>query len=447
MTELIHEKNSYIAGFEEFEHRLLNRKQAWIQSLRRDAFAQFDRLGFPTPRNEEWRFTNVAPIARIPFQPASPSPGFLTISDISRYTVCEARCTQMVFINGYYSDSLSTVKFLPKGVQIISLASALDQANNNHVRPMIEGLQSRSKDAFTALNTAFLADGAFVYIPPGTVLKDPIHLLFLSGNQAQPTISTPRSLIIAGDNCQVSIVESYAGIDKTPYFTNSVTQIYAGSNSLVDHYKLQRESDPAFHVATTHVSQSRDSSYTSHSLSLGGALVRNNLNVLLDGSGAACELNGLYVGKGEQHVDNHTCIDHSKPNCSSRELYKGILDDGSNGVFNGRIIVRPDAQKTNARQANKNLLLSGNAGINTTPQLEILADDVKCTHGATIGQLNEEELFYLRSRGIDRNSARTLLTYAFASELLSAIKLKPIQCQIDLVLVNRLSRASQLIGS
>jgi Fe-S cluster assembly protein SufD len=271
------------------------------------------------------------------------------------------------------------------------------------------------------------------------VLSDPVHLLFLSTSAADPMLTAPRNVIILGRGSQAVIVESYACLDKGAYFTNSATQIHAGPGSSIDHYKVQRESESAFHVSTTQVFQENDSSYLSHSLSLGGAMVRNNINVLLNGTGAECALNGLYVTKGRQHVDNHTSIDHASPYCSSRELYKGILDESSAAVFNGRIIVRKDAQKTNAKQTNKNLLLSRNASINTTPQLEIFADDVKCNHGATIGQLNDEELFYLRSRGIDEAAARTLLTYAFASDLLNAVKIKPIQCQMDLVLLNRLT--------
>ena len=441
MIDLVEEKNGYIANFAQFERSLNGRTHSWLNAIRKDALARFDELGFPTTRDEQWRFTNVAPIARIPFKPADPQANSLTISDISRYTVCEARCMQLVFLNGFYCENLSTVKFVPKGVRIISLAKAFE-TERALLEPMLSRSEVNRNNAFTALNTAFMADGAFVYVPANTVLKDPIHLLFLSTNQAEAAISVPRSLILLQNGSQASIVESYAGLGSGLYFTNSVTEVHVGENCVADHYKLQRESDAAFHIANVQVNQGRDSSYSSHSLSLGGSLVRNNINVLLDGTGADCELNGLYVTKGHQHVDNHTAIDHSKPNCVSRELYKGILDDASSGVFNGRIVVRKDAQKTNARQTNKNLLLSKGAGINTTPQLEIFADDVKCTHGATIGQLNEEELFYLRSRGIDRDAARTLLAYAFASELLGAVKIKPIQCQIDLVLLNRLSRAS-----
>lgn len=439
MIDLVEGKNEYIAHFARFEHRMSACGFPWLKELRKNALARFAELGFPTTRNEEWRFTNISPIAKTPFKPADPKPNYLTISDISRFTVCEARCTQMVFLNGFYSDTLSTVKFVPKGVQIISLAKAFE-THRELLEPVLAESGSNTSAAFRALNSAFMEDGAFVYIPSGTVMKDPVHLLFLSTSQSEPTVSAPRSVILAGNDTRVSIVESYASLDRGVYFTNSVTDLHIGTNSIVDHYKLQRESDDAFHVANVQVVQDRDSSYLAHSLSLGGSLVRNDIRVLLDGPGAECDLNGLYVTKGHQHVDNHTTIDHAKPNCVSRELYKGILDDNSSGVFNGKIVVRKDAQKTNARQTNKNLLLSKGAGVNTTPQLEIFADDVKCTHGATIGQLNEEELFYLRSRGIEKSAAKILLTYAFASELLGAIKIKPIQCQIDLVLLNRLSR-------
>jgi Fe-S cluster assembly protein SufD len=441
MIELLEGKKRYIENFARFERSLNGGGHSWLKTIRRDALARFDELGFPTTRQEEWRFTNIAPIATAPFKPADPTPNSLTISDISRYTVCEARCTQIVFLNGFFSEHLSTVKYVPKGVRIVSLAKAFE-SDRALVEPALCQSDFYRHNAFTALNTAFMADGAFVFVPPGTALKEPIHLLFLSTNQPDPVFSVPRSLIIAGDGSQASIIESYASLGGGQYFTNSLTELHVGANAVVDHYKLQRESDFAVHVAMTRVIQDRDSNYSSHSLSLGGSLVRNDLNVVLNGSGADCELNGLYVTKGKQHADNHTTIDHAKSHCASRELYKGILDDASSGVFNGKIIVRKDAQKTNARQTNKNLLLSKGAGINTTPQLEIFADDVKCTHGATIGQLSEEELFYLRSRGIDKEAARTLLTYAFASELLAAVKIKPIQCQIDLVLLNRLSRAS-----
>jgi Fe-S cluster assembly protein SufD len=381
----------------------------------------------------------VSPIARTAFRLPNPGCNGLTVSDLSNYTFGEVETQQLVFVDGRYCEHLSTVKPMPKAMRVTSLAAAM-KADRDLVESHLARYAGPDGDAFTALNTAFIADGAFVYLPPGTSLKALIHLLFISTRRAEPTVSYPRNLIVIGNDCQATIVENYIALDKGTYFTNCLTEIAAGSRSVVDHYRLQRESKEAYHVGRLHVRQQRDSSFSSHSLSFGGALVRNDVNVVLDDEGAECNLSGLHVTRGKQHIDNHTSIDHAKPHCSSRELYKGILDDSATGVFHGRIIVRKDAQKTNAKQTNKNLLLSEEALVDTMPQLEIYADDVKCTHGATIGQLDEEGLFYLRSRGLDEPAARMLLTYAFATEILSAVKVKPIQCQIDLFLLTLLSR-------
>jgi Fe-S cluster assembly protein SufD len=432
-------KNHYLASFAEFENGQAAKAHPWLGAVRRDAIARFDELGFPNTRREEWKYTSVAPIARTPFKSAEPGCNGLTVADISNYTFSEGECTQLVFVDGQYCEHLSTLKPLPRGVRVKSLLAAL-QADRGLVEPHLARYAACQGNAFTALNTAFMADGAFVHLPSGAALRDIVHLLFVATHRVSPTVSHPRNLIVTGAGSRVTVVESYVGLEKGVYFTNAVTEIVAGDNSVVDHYRLQRESNNAYHIGSMQVVQQRNSSFSSHSLSLGGALVRNDFNVVLDAEGSECVLNGLHVTKGGQHIDNHTTIDHARPHCSSRELYKGILDDHSTAVFNGKIIVRKDAQKTNARQSNRNLLLSDGALVNTTPQLEIFADDVKCTHGATIGQLDGEALFYLRSRGIDESSARTLLTYAFATEILSAVKVKPIQCQIDLVLLTRLSR-------
>jgi len=328
-----------------------------------------------------------------------------------------------------------------------SLAAAME-TDRSLIEPHLARHASFEKDAFTALNTAFMADGGFIYIPPAVVIDRVLHMIFISTAKKEPCVTYPRNLVVVGNGSQASIVESYVSLDRGVYFTNAVTEIVAGNSSVIDFYKIQRESEEAFHVDTLRVVQERDSNFSSHSISLGGSMVRNNVNVMLNGEGAECALNGLYVTKARQHVDNHTAIDHAKAHCNSRELYKGILDDRSTGVFNGRILVRKGAQKTNAKQTNKNLLLSREALVNTKPELEIFADDVKCTHGATIGQLDEEAMFYLRSRGIDEASARVLLTYAFANDLLASMKIKPMQCQIDLVLLSRLSKGHEgLIGN
>lgn len=438
MIDTVEEKKSYIEDFPEFEESPLAKGKSWLGPIRRKAIEHFDKAGFPNTHQEDWRFTNVSPIARTPFKYSTPGRNGLTVAEISNYTFAEVDCTQLVFVNGYLSLHLSTLKALPGGARTTSLASALE-SDRSLVEPHLAKYADFADNSFAALNTAFMPDGAFVYLPPGTHMKNIVHLLYISTRGSEATVSYPRNLIVIGDSGNATLVESYVGLNKGVYFTNAVTEIVVGSNCIVDHYKLQREGGGSFHVGRLQVVQQRDSSFSSHSLSMGGALVRNEVNVVLDAEGAECALNGLYVTKGNQHIDNHTIIDHAKPHCSSRELYKGILDDSSTGVFNGKIIVRKDAQKTNAKQTNKNLLLSEDALVNSTPQLEIFADDVKCTHGATIGQLDEEGLFYLRSRGIDQASARTLLTYAFATEILSAVKVKPIQCQLDLVLLTRLS--------
>ena len=295
--------------------------------------------------------------------------------------------------------------------------------------------------AFVALNTAFVADGAFIEIPKGLVLEKPIHLLYVSDAAGQPVVSHPRNLIVAGRESQVGVIESYVALSEAAYFTNAVTEVVAGEGAVVDYCKAQQESDLAFHYARVQVRQERSSSVSIHSFALGAALLREEVQTVLDGEGAEAALNGLFVIAGRQHVDNHTVIDHAKPHCSSRELYKGILEGKSTGVFNGKIIVRKDAQKTDSKQSNKNLLLSEDAVINTKPQLEIFADNVKCTHGATIGQINPEAVFYLRSRGIAWEEARNLLTYAFANELMERLKYGPLRQRLSGGLFARLAKA------
>ncbi len=439
MIEVAADKNTYLKDFSEFERTFPAQRQPWLDELRRGALGRFAELGFPTTRLEEWRHTNVGPFTNVPYRLAHSKSNGLTPADLANYTFGAEECCQLVFLNGRYSAALSSLKALPRGIRLKSLAAAL-ASDRQIIEPHLARLAACDQSAFTALNTAFIADGAFVFLPAGTILKEMIHLLFLSSGSSAPQVSHPRNLIILGNASQATVVESYIGLNPGQYFTNAVTEVVAGSDAVLDHYKLQRESEDAFHVATVQVRQERNSSVVSHSISLGGALVRNDVNLVLDGEGCQALLNGLYVTHEKQHVDNHTRIDHAKPHCDSRELYKGILNDASTGVFNGKIVVRKNAQKTNAKQTNKNLLLSEEALVNAAPQLEIFADDVKCTHGATIGRLNDDELFYMRSRGIGEKSARTLLTYAFASDILGAMKVKPIQCQIDLVLLNRLTK-------
>jgi Fe-S cluster assembly protein SufD len=433
--------NNYLASFPQFEKQIASRDTAWLNQIRNNAISQFKGTGFPTTRDEEWRFTSVSPIAKVPFRLLHGNCNGLAAADMANFAFSDSECAQLVFVDGRYCANFSCVQDLADGTRVMNLTEALRE-EPGLVQAQLARQTSVNQNAFAALNAAFMADGAFVQIPPGRIGKTFIHLIFLSTGRAEPTVSFPRNLIIVGKRSQTRVVESYVGIRKGLYFTNAVTEIVLEEGGILDHYKLQRESEEAFHIATMHVLQGHDSNFIAHSLSLGGSIVRNDVHITLNEQGGNCILNGLYVTKGRQHVDNHTSIDHAKPNCTSRELYKGILDDESSGVFTGRIMVRKGAQKTNAKQTNKNLLLSESALVNTKPQLEIFADDVKCTHGATIGRLDDEALFYLRSRGIEESSARTLLTYAFATEILSEVQIKPIQCQLDLALLSRLSRAA-----
>ena len=298
--------------------------------------------------------------------------------------------------------------------------------------------------ALTALNTAFFEDGAFIRIPDRTVVAEPIHLLFLSTAAEPNRVTHPRLLLEAGSDSQASIIESYYGLGSNVYWTNAVVEVVAGENSHIELYKIQHEELQAFHTGLIELVAGRNTTITTHSLSFGGALVRNDINVLLDDEGSHCDLNGLYAVNGTQHVDHHTLIDHAKPHCTSHQLYKGVLDGRSVGVFNGKIIVRADAQKTDAIQNNKNLLLSREANVNTKPQLQIDANDVRCTHGATVGQLDAESMFYLRSRGINRKEARNLLTYAFAADILERIQIEPIRDHFEAELMNWLTRVPEI---
>jgi len=292
------------------------------------------------------------------------------------------------------------------------------------------------------LNTALFADGAFLYVPPGDVVETPIHVMFVSTDEGRPTMAHPRVLAVIGENAKASVIESYVGPGDARYFTNAVTEIVVGENGSLDHYKIQRESLHAYHVATMQVLQKRNARFQSHSVSFGGSIVRNDIVAVLDGEGVDCTLNGLYLGDGRRVVDNHTTIDHAKPHCGSREIYKGILADHARAVFNGKIIVRPDAQKTDAKQTNKALLLSEDATINTKPQLEIFANDVKCTHGAAVGQMDDEAIFYLRARGLGLNEARNLLVHAFAGDVLNRMPLEALRTRVEGVLLQLLPRTT-----
>ena len=401
---------------------------------------QFTRQGFPTTRMEEWRFTSVEPIARRPYALGGPTD--VAGDQIAPFLFPELSASRLVFVNGRYAPALSVVQALPARVEVRSLREVLTGGLDS-VEPYLGRLTALQDQPFSALNTAFLQDGALVRVGDDVTLDHPIHVLFVSTAPGDEVVTHPRMLVVVGRNSSVGLVESYVGVRDAPYFTNAVTEIEVGENSAVDHCKILQESLKASHVASLQVRLARHAVVTSNSMTLGGALVRNDIGAVLGGEGAECTLNGLYVAGGRQLVDNHTTIDHVSPHCNSHELYKGILDGEGKAVFNGKIIVRLDAQKTDAKQSNKTLLLSERAQVNTKPQLEIFADDVKCTHGATVGQLDEAALFYLRARGLSREQARRMLIHAFATDVLQRITRDPIKTKLDRALLDRLPAADE----
>ncbi len=424
---------TYLDAFSDFTSRTA-RQPAWLRDLRELAFVRFSETGFPTTRNEDWRFTNVNAIAQTPFAPASDARERVSPAALEPYRIPGAAC-QLVFVNGRFAPELSDLGSLPKGVKVGSLAQAI-AGDGEWLAQHLGRYVNVERDSFCALNTAFLEDGACIYLPRRAVVEGPICLLFVSVPGGTPEMTHPRHLIVAEDESQASVLEEYVSL--TPgdaplplgggvSFSNVVTELVAGENAAVSHYLIEREDRQAFNISTLRMQQARSANLSSHSVLLGGALVRNNVHPVLAGEGGECLINGLFIPSGTQHMDNYMLVEHASPHCSSRQFYNGILDGRSHGVFHGRIIVHKDAQKTDAKQTNRNLLLCDDAQIDTKPQLEIYADDVKCTHGATIGQVEENALFYLRSRGIDEGSARRLLLLAFASECLERMKCAPIR--------------------
>jgi len=437
MIEVKEREDVFLAGFVEAEDRLPGKGQRWVRALRRSAIDHFSETGFPTTKNEEWKYTSVAPITRIDFQPPGESEAEAVPGSLRSWPPADLGPPRLVFVNGRYSPGLSMEGWLPRGIRFQPLARALE-AGDERLSGHLARYASYGKQAFAALNTAYMNDGAFIEIEHGAVIETPVLLVYLTTAGGQPVATHPRNLVLAGRESQASLIEMYAGAADGVYFTNAVTEVAAEEGAIVEHYRIQEEAAEAFHVATVQFHQERSSSVLSHNVSFGGKLARYDVNSVLEGEGGECTLNGLYLAAGTQHVDNHTTLDHARPHCASREYYKGILDGKSTGVFNGKIIVRKDAQKTDAIQSNKNLLLAHEAAINTKPQLEIWADDVRCTHGATVGQLDDEALFYLRARGIRAEEARDLLTYAFAADVLGRMKNGAVRERLEKELFRRL---------
>lgn len=433
------DKRLYVEQFERLERELAGSEPAAVRHLRLAAIARFDQIGFPTSRNEDWRFTSVADLLKVPFHPAPRlEDSVISEEDLEPFGFGEA--VHLVFVNGRLIERLSRIPPLGPGVVFGSLADALVREPERLTDSL--GRVADFKDqTFTALNSAFFRDGAVLVIPDGVAVEPPIHLLHVALGGAMPWVSYPRNLIVLGRGSRANVIESWIGLPlqtgQEPTFTAAVTEVLLAADAVLDHVRIQREDRQAFHFSNLAASLGASARFTTHLVSLGGGWVRNESRVRFGGQNAEATVNGLYFGRGTQHVDNHTVIDHALPHCASHELYKGILDDRARGVFNGKIFVRQDAQKTDAKQTNQTLLLSDDAVINTKPQLEIFADDVKCTHGATVGNLNEDALFYLRSRGLDVTEARALLTYAFANDILNRIAIAPVQQRLEALLLSR----------
>ena len=411
---------------------------AWLTQARQASVEWATMRGFPTLKDEDWKYTRLGPLLDVPFERAEARAGRRVSSSTVEALAIDATSIRLVFINGFFAPELSSMTGVPDGVTVTNLASVLAEGGAG-LEPFFSHPFGEHDHAFTAVNTALAEDGAFIQVAADTLVTAPIELVFLSDAQGSPVVSNPRSLILAESGSRVAVVETYAGTTGAVMCTNAVTQVALGEGAQVEHYKIQDEPDTAFHLSLLDVRQGPDSRFSSGSVELGSKIARNEVRVRLEGDGADVAIDSLYLPFGDQHHDNPILIEHAAPRCTSRQLYKGIADDRGHGVFNGHIIVWPGAPGTDASQTNKNLLLSDHAEIDTRPRLEIFTDDVKCTHGAAVGALDEEALFYLRSRGVPHEAARALLTYAFAREMLDLIPSESLRTHVETLVSARLS--------
>jgi Fe-S cluster assembly protein SufD len=427
--------------FTEFEHRLNGQKTSLFHQIRRQAFDYFKTSGFPAPKHEEWKYTNLSFINKHDFnlylQPSTLDSS-ITSDEIKPFLLKNIKENLLVFVNGFFSSDLSSIKDSKEKLIIGSLSDIIN-SNAPHLDKHFSKHVLFDNSPFTAINTAFTQDGAYIYIPEGVTLEKPIHILQITDSRQGPIISNPRNLIILGRCANVKIFESAHTFGSSPGFTNSVSEIVLNFASQLEYYKIQNNSTNSYYIGTTQIDQEENSVFNAVTVTLRGNFIRNNLNALLKSENCETNFNGFYYLDGSSFVDNHTLADHAKPNCQSNETYKGILDNNSTAVFNGKVIVRPQAQKTNAYQSNRNILLSDDAKINTKPQLEIFADDVKCSHGATSGYLDQESLFYLRARGIGEEAAKSLLLIAFAGEIIEKIKIDELRDEVKRQVAERLN--------
>ena len=440
MTEVTDFKELIISRFGDFVKSLNGSSPILLNSIRNEALESFSRIKLPTTKDEEWRFTNISPLLKYNFNPVVEKHE-ITAKEIAHFHLKDSFKNQIVFVDGIYSAGLSVFNGLDKIIKIENLSVAF-KANNELFLKHFNKYAAFQENVFTTLNTAYAKDGAFIYIPENKSIEEPILVLFISTSSNDQPLIQPRNLFIAGANSKATIIEHYVSLENNIYFTNAVTEIVVGENATLNHIKIQEESRSSFHISRTEIDQERNSNYESASISFGAEISREDISSRFNGEGGECTLNGLYLTDGTQLHDTHTMIDHAKPYCNSHEHFKGILDGKSRGVFNGKVMVRPNAQKTNAFQENNNIILSNEALVNTKPQLEIFADDVKCSHGATIGQLDDESMFYLKSRGIGEETARTILIHAFASDVVKSIKVDSIKKYLEDILDNRFNKES-----
>ena len=437
--QLLKEESLFAAEFSEFIRNRCANEPTWLRILREKSFAEFEQIGFPTVKEEDWKYTNVAPIAKTTFRPAwTDRETRLEAGDFSSLIYDESRDSSLVFINGVFQPEFFNASRLSQIVVMPFTEALTSSPHAPLIREHFERYGGAGENGFTRLNAA-LSDGVFVLIPANVNLDAPLELLFVTDHeQGSPLAVFPRVLIMGEENSSATIIESYASRSNGQYFTDAIVDFAVAHGARFQHYKLQRESTAAFHIADTRVSVGAGAKYEATTMNLGAALSRHNIAVTFDEEGGECAVDGLYLISGKQHSDTHSVIDHRQPHCTSHQLYKGVLDGRSHAVFNGKVFVRHGAQQTNAQQTNKNLLLSDEARVDTKPQLEIFADDVKCAHGAAVGQLDQDELFYLESRGINPGLARNLLTYGFAEEVIEKIKIDSIKRELDAVVLNRL---------
>ncbi len=431
-------KKWYIENFEKFIGSLNGESWEPIDSLRREAIINFSNSKLPTIKDEEWKYTNITPILKETFKPPK-GKSQLSNSEIEKFIFYAGENSVLVFLNGCYAQDLSRLNGIPAGVEVGSVADAVKRNSPLILKHLGKYVDFKDR-VFTALNSAYLRDGAFIHIPAGKIVETPIHILHISDTKEAKILNLPRNLYVLGENSQASIIEHFVSTEESTYLTNTVTEIFLDRNAVLNHVKIQEESKKAFHVAHIGVDQERSSNFISHTFLFGAELSRNDFITRFNDEGGDCTLNGLYLIDGSRLCDVHSTIDHAMPHCSSHEHFKGILDDESRGVFNGKVLVRKDAQKTNAFQENNNIILSNRALVNTKPQLEIFADDVKCSHGATIGQLDNDALFYLKTRGISQEKARAILIHAFASDVVRTVSIENVKDYIENILIKKFDK-------